>query len=464
MKKSVKLVFVAPLVLALAAALCVGAYKALQQYLIDQSEQLVHTMAQGLVPAMLANDHKKVDALLKTLQDHPGIDRAELISGSGIPLASFARDGLVIDPISPQFELASAEGTVNEQGVFVMAPVTFDTQILANLHIAVNLWPIYKRIMMWVGLLIGIPTILYVLIKRSQLKIRFEKKSSYGGSDSNGGGFDLTHALSEALDDADISLEYQPIKRISDSGVFGMDIVVCWRHPSGQTLHVSPADFVMLTKKMGLFFTLDNWVLETACKQASLWQRLHGPLVLALDISFSQLNDPDFYSKVRAACELGQYPHQLLEFQIQERALSNDLAANSLAVDRFIKQGLSLTIDGFGLSVGSAQLLSSLSAQRVKFHPHLIKNVAHDAEMRSWVKSLADVALSREIQLMADGVHAHQQCSEMQKMGCLLGQGAYFDQPMSAQQFSDFLDRQQLAGSFAGVAHASASAGHAYSV
>jgi EAL domain-containing protein (putative c-di-GMP-specific phosphodiesterase class I) len=70
--------------------------------------------------------------------------------------------------------------------------------------------------------------------------------------------------LQDALKEADISLEYRPIKRISDKGIFGAEVIVCWRHPSGQTLHVSPSDFIALAERSDLFLPFAHWVLETA--------------------------------------------------------------------------------------------------------------------------------------------------------------------------------------------------------
>jgi hypothetical protein len=96
---------------------------------------------------------------------YPGIQTAELISSEGASLASFSRDSHLIDPSIQGFELASASD--DPQQLHVMAPLTFDSLIVANLHIAVNLWPIYLRIMMWGGILLMIPSVIYVLVGAS---------------------------------------------------------------------------------------------------------------------------------------------------------------------------------------------------------------------------------------------------------------------------------------------------------
>ena len=437
MKKSIRLLLTVPTVALLIAAVCYLSFKAIEQSIIEENEALVHSMAQQLLPVLLADDTQQVERLLKTLESYPGIQTAELVSGAGIPLASYVREGLVLDPTQAQFALASADEALGPYGLHVAAPLTFDTQILANLHIAVNLWPAYLRLIQWLGLLLIIPSVIYVVVKQKRIQIRFEK-AFHGDGAGSGGPFNIDQALQSALQESDISLEYQPIKRISDQGVFGAEIVVRWKHPSGQTMHVSPADFIALAEKSGLFLPFDHWVLETACKQFAAWQPQHGPLVLALNISSSQLKDPEFFQKVLDTCEVAKFPYQLIEYEMNEAALLRSRTAR-VDVETFVQQGLSLTVDGFGLSPRSHDLLQDLAIQKIKFAPQLIKNVAHDAEMLAHLQSFAQMANAHEVQMMADGLHSEPQIVEMQKLGCVLGQGPHFSHPLSSLQFEALL-------------------------
>ena len=416
------------------------AFHFLRHSLIQENEALAHSVAQSILPALLVNDTEQVASVMKSLETYPGIQTAELISSEGASLASFARDGHAIDPSGQGFELAST--SEDPQKLHVMAPLTFDSLIVANLHIAVNLWPIYLRIMMWAGILLMIPSVLYLLVKQLKIKVRFERVSDGGTGD--GSSFDLNHAMDEALSDAQISLEYQPIQRMSDGGIFGMEVIVCWRHPSGETLHVSPADFVALAEKSGLVLPFDTWVLETACRQAAQWQRQHGPLILALNLSPSQFKDPTFAQRVRATCEVAQFPHQLLEFEINEAVLHRDMQSCVADIQAFVAQGLSLTVDGFGLTQTSMTLLESMALPKVKLDHRLVVNASHDAEIAKLVQITLAKALENDIQVMAEGVANESQCEQLQSMGCILGQGSYFNQPLTHKKFAELLAKQQF--------------------
>lgn len=445
MKKSIRLCLIVPIVALLTVVVSYLSFKIVEQLIIEENKNVAHRMAQNLLPVLLTGDAQEVDRLLKTLEIYPGVHAAELISGTGISLASYVRDGVAVDPMQAQFALASVDETLGVYGLHVTAPLTFDTQILANLHIAINLWPAYLRVIQWFGLLFILPVGLYVVVKQMRLKIEFEK--SLDSEFRSGSSFSINRALQDALEEFAIFLEYQPIYRLDDKGIFGAEVVVCWRHPSGETLHVSPADFVALAEQSGVFLPFDTWILESACKQFSIWHRQHGPLVLALNIASSQLKDRGFYQKVRDACITADFPHQLIEFEINE----TDLLRSSTAladVEVFVQQdmSMSLTIDGFGLSPRSPELLQSLLIHKVKFASQLIENVEHDMEMFQYLQSFGCLTPAHDVQMMADGLVSETQTSTMQKLGCMLGQGPYFSQALSPSQFEGLLNREACCG------------------
>jgi EAL domain-containing protein (putative c-di-GMP-specific phosphodiesterase class I) len=438
MKKFVRLFLLIPTTAALVMGAGYLSFKAIEQSIIEENEVLVHSMAHDLLPILLSNDEQQIQAYLQSLESRPGIQAAELVSNAGIPVASYVREGFNPELGQESFALASADD-FNPDQLRVMAPLTFDTQILANLHVVVSMWPAYMQFMKWIGLLLILPSCLYVLFWQMRIKVRFERINAENDHhDGSGGEFDVKKALGGALSDSDISIDYQPIRRLSDQGIFGLEVLVCWRHPSGQTLHVSPGDFIALAESNGICLPFRQWVLEKACAQAAQWQHRYGPLVLALNISPSQLKDAEFYQQIRTICASVQYPHQLIEFEVSEAALLRQ-GVDMSDVEAFVQHGMSLTIDRFGLSERSADLLQSMAIAKVKFDAQLLKNIAKDNEMCAHVSSLAALAMKRDVQILADGLTSKDQMQVMTQMGCIMGQGSIFEHPMSPMQITQLL-------------------------
>lgn len=418
------------------ALVAIGAGIFVQNYLVEESEQLAQTVAQSLLPALLANDATQVDSVLKSLEAYPSVVRIELVSSEGAPIASFARLGEHLSPSQGyEFELASADSQNDD--LQVVAPVTYDTLILANLHIAVNLWPAYLRLVSWIGLLLMVPSAIYVWVKKSNIKIRMEAivKSDTGlGGDSY---FDVSTILQQAMDDADIKVEFQPVERSVDGGIFGIDPVVTWHHPSGQTLHLSPADFVGLTKKWDLFLPVERWIWETACRNAAVWQRQYGPLVMSFNLSAEQLTSPDLLDAIHAICQKTHYPYQLLEFEVSESVLSK-IGNPKEVTQTFADQGWRLTLSHFGLTRHSQDYID-FSIGRVKLDAKLVANIDRDDQIQNWVRKISDLCRGRDIQVASDGVHRQSQKKILQEMGCDLMKGRLVSGALSVEQFEKLL-------------------------
>lgn len=406
--------------------------------IVEDQENFVHALAESLLPALLADDTQQVETILKTLERYPGVESAELISAQGVPIANYARDSQLMDSLSGSFELAAIEDDANV--LHLMAPLTFDSLIVANLHIAMNLLPTYLRIAKWIGATLFMAMMIYVVIKKSRIHLRFERASMGGRSGRSDDAFFVRDAVSAAMKNAHVSLDFQPIHRLSDAGLFGMEVFVCFSLSSGQTQHVSPAEFCDLIQETGVVLPFDDWLFVSALSHAAEWQRLYGPLVLTLDLSATQFSDINFAKKIRAICAQVQYPHQLIELEIAEAIVcqfSEKQAA--LCVQSMIDQGFGVTMDGFGSSQQSIDLLSCLPLQKVKLNPGFLKRMKIDGEVHQWMKHCITQALGKDVQVMAQGLEAIDQYEAVKGLGCILGQGGFFHMPMNASSFERLL-------------------------
>lgn len=423
--------------LAMAAML---AFKATERLILAQQEEAMELVAQELLEALMSNDAAQVSALMASLEKQQGIQMAELVTREGVSLASFARPGHIADPHQP-FALASLDEGSGQ--VLTTIPMSFDGMVVANLHVLLSVWPAYKESMAWVGLGVLVLWAIYAGLKRLGLKVRWEAVEHQA---ADGEPFDVQQALRHALEQAQISIKFQPVRRMSDGGVFGMEVYVCWPQPDGQLLHLSPADFVEEACKGDLFLPFGAWVFETACQQAAQWQREHGPLILAFNISPSQFEDASFPATVRAICETVQFPYQLLEFEVNERVLTRDLAQALRHAHAFVGQGLSLTVDGFGLNQTFADEFPQFNLTKVKFDRQLVKRAAYDDSVARLMAHAAGLANGSDVLIMAEGVDSQAQCAALQHMGVILGQGDYFSPPLDADEFAALLRHPSVAG------------------
>ena len=111
----------------------------------------------------------------------------------------------------------------------------------------------------------------------------------------------LEDELQNALARGEITVVFQPIKRLSDDQLAGFEALVRWNHPKDGLRE--PESFIALAEQSGLIKQLGRFVLAEAARQLGIWQRAfrpNDPLFVTVNISSEQLLDLDLVNDVKA--------------------------------------------------------------------------------------------------------------------------------------------------------------------
>src|SRR5690606_17943723 len=83
----------------------------------------------------------------------------------------------------------------------------------------------------------------------------------------------LESDLAAALKLQQFRLDLQPIYRLDNSSLVGLEALVRWEHP--RLGLISPLDFIPLAEQSGVIVELGDWIIAEACNQL---QRIQGLL------------------------------------------------------------------------------------------------------------------------------------------------------------------------------------------
>ena len=75
--------------------------------------------------------------------------------------------------------------------------------------------------------------------------------------------------LRQAISDNALEVYYQPCLDLQDNKITGCEALLRWRHPTRGM--VSPAEFIPIAEETGLINQIGEWVLTTACAEATTW-------------------------------------------------------------------------------------------------------------------------------------------------------------------------------------------------
>jgi diguanylate cyclase (GGDEF)-like protein len=124
--------------------------------------------------------------------------------------------------------------------------------------------------------------------------------------------------LRQAISDGALEVHYQPCVNLRDNKITGCEALLRWRH--SERGMISPAEFIPIAEETGLINQLGEWVLTTACAEATTWP---DHIKLAVNVSPVQFKSGTLALKIVAALAASGLAASRLELEITEAVLAH---------------------------------------------------------------------------------------------------------------------------------------------
>ncbi len=248
---------------------------------------------------------------------------------------------------------------------------------------------------------------------------------------------ELENGLRRALSKKEFRLHYQPQFELKSGRLSGAEVLARWQHPVlGE---VSPADFIPRAEDIGLILPLGEWILETACRQNRSWQDSNYPCFpIAVNVSGCQLKHSDFTRTVTRILKKTKLDPKYLIIEITESVMQ-DIKKTSRIVNELRAIGVKVAIDDFGMGYSSLNVLKSLPIDILKIDQSFILDAATNPNTVTLIKFIIKMGHLLKSEIVAEGVENAQQAIMLKRERCNIGQGYYFNRPLTASCFEDVL-------------------------
>lgn len=242
--------------------------------------------------------------------------------------------------------------------------------------------------------------------------------------------FLLSNQLVGAMTNKELIIYYQPIYDIKNQrNIMGAEALLRWKNPILGM--VSPDKFIPLAEKTGQIIAIGEWVLEQVCKQINLWQCAGYNIVpIAVNISVKQLEQIGFAQIVMEIMERNNVESNYIELEITESVSSGDIDAIVKNLKELKKNGLKISMDDFGTGFSSLGQLDIFELDKLKIDKIFIDDLVSVSRRQDLVRSIIAMAKSLDLMVVAEGIETTEQLSYLRKMGCQLGQGYLFSEPL----------------------------------
>jgi EAL domain-containing protein (putative c-di-GMP-specific phosphodiesterase class I) len=192
---------------------------------------------------------------------------------------------------------------------------------------------------------------------------------------------------------------------------------------------------------MGLLPRLGGWVLEEACKQAAIWHEQNPRFELNVNLSASQLGNPNLIEEVRDVLVRTGLPPELLVLELTESVALVDLIESARVLGGLKTLGVRIALDDFGTGFSSLSHLGTLPVDVVKIDRSFVQAMA-DSSGASVAEAVLQIARTFNLAPVAEGVEDAAQASRLRELDCAQAQGYHFARPMPANELTDLLTRQ----------------------
>jgi diguanylate cyclase (GGDEF)-like protein len=275
----------------------------------------------------------------------------------------------------------------------------------------------------------------------------YEAKAAGGGVHVYGAGtadpiarLELAARLRRGIERGELELHHQPVVRLGDRGVMGVESLVRWRDPARGGGLGAPVEFIPVAERTGVIDALGDWVLGEVCAQARAWAEAGMYPNVGFNVSPRQLRRADvarrFAEIVRAhGIEPGRFV-----LEITESAWSLEASRLLPVLNELRAAGFVLAIDDFGAGYSSLWRLRELPVQVIKVDRAFLAGVPHDAQATAIYSAILQLADSCGCDVVAEGVEEPEHADFLVANGCRIAQGYHFSRPVPAAEMSVLLE------------------------
>lgn len=243
--------------------------------------------------------------------------------------------------------------------------------------------------------------------------------------------------LKYAIQRQELYIDFQPYIDLEQKKVTSLDAHIKWNNPDfGE---VNPSEFIPVAEECRFIKELGMWSIKESLHHMSLWHKIKGfeTLSLTMNLSCEHLNDEHFVADLEALLHEYHYPAKLLEFSVQELALSKNAAHPVLFQIREL--GCHIIIDNFGSAATSFNIFHKLQPKAVKLSASLTHDIHTITSKQQIFFATQGMAKPYNFTIIGSDIEMIDDKQWLEQHGCKRLQGAFFSKPLPVKEVSNTL-------------------------
>ncbi|MGY1459109.1 MULTISPECIES: EAL domain-containing protein [unclassified Luteimonas] len=239
---------------------------------------------------------------------------------------------------------------------------------------------------------------------------------------------DLEADLRRAILADDFEPWFQPIVDLASGKVVGHEALLRWNHEVRGPL--PPGEFIGVGEDSGLIEQVD-WLVY---RRAFDWMARHREGYVSINVSPRHFRSDNFVERLlQMLGDAGAEPARL-RIEITEVALLDDAPRTLRMLKTLRSRGIYALLDDFGTGFSALSYLHRFPIHALKIDQSFVAGLDDElhTESLALVRAILALAGTLGIDSIGEGVETEAQATILRQLGCTMGQGFLFGQPMPA--------------------------------
>lgn len=238
--------------------------------------------------------------------------------------------------------------------------------------------------------------------------------------------FDWKQFIEKAIDDKALELHAQETFSVPGRERIAHEVYARFQSPDDSQL--TAGSVMPMVQRYGYSVDLDKLVLQLLAETAP-----PGDGTIAVNICHDSIGNEEFCSWLGDFLNANEVLASRLVMEISEHALK--MAEDSIGpFEQILSRYRSgLGVDHFGLESSAFGYLASLPLRHLKVHSSFVKDIHLSRDNQFYVKALAQLAQTREIKVIVEGVETEAEWQVLADMNIDGAQGYFLGRPQPIQ-------------------------------
>lgn len=255
--------------------------------------------------------------------------------------------------------------------------------------------------------------------------------------------FTIGNNIRNALKKDEFTLYYQPQIELTSRKIVGAEALIRWTHP--QMGMVPPDKFIPIAEENGLITAINEWVIQTACKQNAKWKQVGlDPIRIAVNLSGYQLANQNIIHIIKKSLANNHLDPAHLEVEITENILMQDTDDTVWILEQLKDLNLKIALDDFGTGYSSLSYLTSFPVDVIKIDRSFVMGCTKRNKNLIIIKAIIAMGHSLGMKIVAEGIETEEELKLLTEVHADEGQGYFFSPPVPQDEFVTLLQKGTL--------------------